>query len=102
MKRILSFSLALMMLLTLFTGCGCMDQNVSTHPSGVITESTSAPTIVPHPTATHATEPKGTEATTGPSATDATGTTGMTGEASQPTDSTTVPRARGRVQDQTR
>lgn len=98
MKRILSLALALALTAALFTGCGCA-ANVSDHPGGMITDSTTEPSIMPHPTATHATDPRDTEATTRPSATD---DTGMTGENSTPTgttDATVDPRTRGRARD---
>ena len=53
MKRITSLALALALTAALFTGCGC--SNVSTHPGGMITEETTRPTVMPHPTATHET-----------------------------------------------
>ena len=94
MKKILSLVLAAALSAALFTGCGC-EANVSDHPGGMITEEA---TVMPRPTATHATEPKQThatepKATTLPPATDE---TGMTGESSLPTDTTSDPRARNR------
>ena len=59
MRRILSLTMALALTAVLFTGCGC-EANVSTHPGGMITEETTRPTVMPKPTATHATEPKDT------------------------------------------
>ncbi|MBQ7230592.1 MAG: hypothetical protein IJX04_06810 [Oscillospiraceae bacterium] len=54
MKQILSLVLALALTAALLTGCGCA-ANVSTHPGGMITEETTRPTVMPHPTATHET-----------------------------------------------
>ncbi len=59
MKRILSLTLALALMAAVFTACGC-EANVSTHPGGMITEETTRPTVMPTPTATHATEPRDT------------------------------------------
>jgi len=59
MRRIFSLTMALALMAALFTGCGC-EANVSTHPGGMITEETTKPTVMPKPTATHATEPKDT------------------------------------------
>ena len=98
MKTILSLTLAAALTLGLFTGCGCA-ANVSTHPGGMITEETVRPTIMPTPTATHATEPTQPR----PHATMPTGTetdttpTGTTGTATSPTDTTMEPRGRGRM-----
>lgn len=78
MKKILSLALVLAMTAAMFTACGCMDRNVSTHPGGMITESTTEPAILPTPTATHE--------TTRPT------TPGTTGENSMPTDATMAPR----------
>lgn len=100
MKKILSLVLVVAVTAALFTGCGCA-ANVSDHPGGMITEEA---TIMPHPTATHATEPR---ATTLPHGTDETGESSMptgettmpdgtTGESSAPTDATIDPRARNR------
>ena len=57
MKQFLSLTLALALTAALFTGCGCTASNVSNHPGGMITEES---TVMPHPTATHATEPRET------------------------------------------
>ena len=65
MKQILSLTLALALTAALFTGCGCA-ANVSTHPGGMITEDTSTPAIMPHPTATHETKPRETTRPTQP------------------------------------
>lgn len=104
MKKILSLALAVTLLSALFTGCGCA-ANVSDHPGGMITEE---PTVMPQPTATHATEPKQThatepKATTLPRPTDETGESSMptmpdgtTGETSAPTDATIDQRTRNR------
>ena len=54
MKQIMSLVLALALTAALLTGCGCA-ANVSTHPGGMITEETTRPTVMPHPTATHET-----------------------------------------------
>ena len=90
MKKILSLALVLALTAAMFTACGCMDQNISTHPGGMITESTTEPAILPTPTATHETRP--TE-TTRPHATAPTGNgTEATGENSMPTDTTMAPR----------
>lgn len=96
MKRVLSLVLVAALAAAMFTGCGCA-ANVSDHPGGMITEEA---TIMPHPTATHTTEPK---ATTLPRATDETGTNGesgmpngTTGGDTTPTDATIDPRARNR------
>ena len=60
MKQILSLALVLALTAALLTGCGCT-ANVSDHPGGMITEEpTTRPTVMPSPTATHATEPKET------------------------------------------
>lgn len=97
MKRILSLVLAAAMMAAVFTGCGCMDRNVSSHPGGMITEETTRPTVMPHPTATHSTEPR--ETTLPTVATDPmddmTGSSAATGE-------TVDPRTRGRSIDRTR
>ena len=103
MKRIMSLTLALALMAALFTGCGC-SANVSDHPGGMITNSTTEPSIMPHPTATHATEPR---ETTLPRPTAPTGTTAeptgensmptdVTRETTAPTDATLDPRARNR------
>lgn len=93
MKRIVSLALALAMLSAVLTGCGCMDRTVSEHPSGVITDPTTMPTILPTPTATHQPEESSL-----PRATDPTGNgTEATGENSSPTDTTVDPRATGRA-----
>ena len=92
MKQILSLVLALALTAALLTGCGCA-ANVSTHPGGMITEETTRPTVMPRPTATHATEPR---ETTLPRATDETDGTHETGESSMPTDTTIDQRARNR------
>ena len=65
MKQILSLVLVLALTAALFTGCGCA-ANVSTHPGGMITEGTSEPAIMPHPTATHETKPRETTHPTQP------------------------------------
>jgi hypothetical protein len=77
MKQILSLALVLALTAALLTGCGC-SANVSDHPGGMITEEpTTRPTIMPSPTATHATEPR---ETTLPAMTDPTDSTGNTGD----------------------
>lgn len=114
MKKILSLTLALALMAAMFTGCGCA-ANVSTHPGGAITEDTTEPSIMPTPTATHATEPRETTrphatmpTVTGSDPTDessmphgGTGSNGTTGGAgteagTTPTDSTMDARGRGR------
>lgn len=97
MKKVLSLVLVAALAAAMFTGCGCA-ANVSDHPGGMITEE---PTVMPRPTATHATEPKQThatepKATTLPRATEDTGETRETGESSMPTDATVEPRMRNR------
>ena len=54
MKKILSLTLAMALMAAAFTGCAC-EANVSTHPGGMITEESTRPSIMPHPTATHET-----------------------------------------------
>ena len=84
MKRIVSCALCAALVAALFTGCGCMDRNISTHPGGMITEE---PTILPHPTATH-------ETTTPTHAThpaEPTAPTGTMTEPNLPTGETTAP-----------
>ena len=54
MKNILSLTLAMALMAALFTGCGCA-ANVSTNPSGIITEEPTRPSLMPTPTATHET-----------------------------------------------
>ena len=90
MKQILSLTLALVLTAALFTGCGC-SANVSTHPGGMITEEpTTRPTVMPSPTATHATEPR---ETTLPAMTDATtGESAPGDEGSMPTTAARRPR----------
>ena len=87
MKKIVSLTLALALMAAMFTACGCAAGNVSTHPGGMITEATTAPAILPTPTATHATEPR---ETTRPAVTD------PTVENSAPTNESIDPRHRGR------
>ena len=77
MRRILSLTMALALMAALFTGCGC-EANVSTHPGGMITEETIRPTVMPKPTATHATEPRDTSLPT-VTGSDSTGETGGMG-----------------------
>lgn len=96
MKRVLSLVLVAALAAAMFTGCGCA-ANVSDHPGGMITEEA---TIMPHPTATHTTEPR---ETTLPRATDETGMNGesgmpggTTGGGTTSTDATIDPRARNR------
>ena len=90
MKQILSLLLAMVMAAALFTGCAC-SANVSTDPNGMITEEpTTRPTIMPSPTATHATEPK---ETTRPAMTDpTTAESAPGGEGSMPTTAARRPR----------
>ena len=99
MRRILSLTMALALTAVLFTGCGC-EANVSTHPGGMITEETTRPTVMPKPTATHATEPKDTTlpTVTGSDPTGETGGSGGTGtsESTTPTDGTMPQRGRPR------
>ena len=90
MKQILSLALVLALTAALLTGCGCA-ANVSDHPGGMITEEpTTRPTVMPSPTATHATEPK---ETTLPAMTDATTAESAPGdEGSMPTTAARRPR----------
>ena len=80
MKQIMSLVLALALTAALLTGCGCA-ANVSTHPGGMITEETTRPTVMPHPTATHETT-RPTESR--PHATTPTDTTGSARGRSMP------------------
>lgn len=98
MKRYLSIAMAVLLMAGVFTGCGCMDRNVSSHPGGMITEETTRPTIMPEPTATHATTAPTEHRTEPTTTTDATipGTTGTT----NPTETTGM--ARGRINNQPR
>ena len=98
MKTILSLTLAAALTLGLFTGCGCA-ANVSTNPNGMITDETTRPSVMPTPTATHATEPTQTRphATTPTGSSYETAPDGTTGGTTTPTDSTMEPRGRGRM-----
>lgn len=96
MKKILSLTLATALMAALFTGCGCA-ANVSTHPSGVITEESTRPDLMPTPTATHETTrpPVTTRPHATPPATNGTNPTdGTTSESSMPTETTLMPRHR--------
>ena len=98
MKTILSLTLAAALTLGLFTGCGCA-ANVSTNPNGMITDETTRPSVMPTPTATHATEPTQTRphATTPTGGSYETAPDGTTGGTTTPTDSTMESRGRGRM-----
>ena len=98
MKTILSLTLAAALTLGLFTGCGCA-ANVSTNPNGMITDETTRPSVMPTPTATHATEPTQTRPHTTPPTGGSyeTAPDGTTGGTTTPTDSTMEPRGRGRM-----
>ena len=98
MKTILSLTLAAALTLGLFTGCGCA-ANVSTNPNGMITDETTRPSVMPTPTATHATEPTQTRphTTTPTGGSYETAPDGTTGGTTTPTDSTMEPRGRGRM-----
>ena len=94
MKQILCLVLALALTAALFTGCGCA-ANVSTHPGGMITEETTRPTVMPHPTATHETtrptesRPHATMPTeTGSDPTDGSSVPSDAAESTTPTDTT--------------
>lgn len=107
MKKYICTALALLMVASIFVGCGCTNRNVSDHPNGAITDPTSiAPTTNPIPTMTTppdettrpATEPH--RETTVP--THPTGTTGATehpsatGSVTDSTDGTNSDNARTR------
>ena len=100
MKQILSLVLALALTAALLTGCGCA-ANVSTHPGGMITEETTRPTVMPHPTATHETtrptesRPHATMPTvTGSDPTDGSSVPSDAAESTTPTDTTGSARSR--------
>ena len=103
MKQILSLLLAMVMAAALFTGCAC-SANVSTEPNGMITEETTTrPTVMPTPTATHeTTRPMETTLPTvagsDPTAENSMPTDSTTGaaESTTPTDGTMAPRHRPR------
>ncbi len=99
MKQLLSLVLALALTAALLTGCGCA-ANVSTHPGGMITEETTRPTVMPHPTATHETT-RPTETThatmptvTGSHPTDGSSVPSDAAESTTPTDTTGSARSR--------
>lgn len=75
MKKYFCTALALLLAASLFTGCGCTNQNVSNDPNGKVTAPTNAPATNPMPTMT--TPP--TQATT------------PTRETTAPTQTTTEP-----------
>ena len=108
MKKILSLTLAMALMAAAFTGCAC-EANVSTHPGGMITEESTRPSVMPHPTATHETtrptQPPLPHATM-PTATGSEPTGGSsdptdntTGGSSTPTDTTMDARHRTRNRD---
>lgn len=67
MKKYFCTALALLLAASLFTGCGCTNQNVSNHPGGKVTAPTTPVTTNPMPTMTTPT----TETTTPPTQTTA-------------------------------
>lgn len=88
MKKYICAVLALLMLATIFVGCG--KRNVSDHPGGMITDPTEEmPTIIPEPTMTESTmtEPSRVTDPTG-SSTKPTEETAMTDPIIGGTDST--------------
>lgn len=110
MKKYFCTALALLLAVSLFTGCGCTNRNVSTRPDGVITNPT---TVNPTPTMTTPTTEATRETTvpttqstmpstgaTEPSMTDATVDTGtgMTGPSGESTH-TEPQRSRSRSMD---
>lgn len=103
MKKYICAALAVVMMATMFVGCG--RRNVSDHPGGMITEATEhRPATNPMPTmtepaTTHATQPSTTHATSEPTNETTHNTTGPVTDATGASHPTDNARSRGIMPD---